>query len=157
MDWSEFESREPEMAVAGTRLLGHDDGVAIGFLATIGDALHLAPVCPIFCDDAICLSVGAGTPKRRDLERDGRYVLHAFLGPSDEEFQIAGRAVEIVDAESRARVHRAIRFGSFDSSDPLFRLDIERAMWGYWQNAGQPGTRPVRRFFRAAGFGGEAA
>ena len=123
------------------------NGVAIGFLATIGDELHLAPVCPILCGESMYLSVGRSTPKRRDLDRDGRYVLHAWLGENDEEFRIEGRAA-IVGAESeRGAVHAAIRFGAFDRSDPIYRLDIRRAMWGYWENVGRPGTRAVRRFF----------
>jgi hypothetical protein len=49
----------------------------------------LAPVCPIFCEDHVYLSVGAGTPKKDDLRLRQHYVLHAFLGNNDEEFQIA--------------------------------------------------------------------
>lgn len=150
MNWSDFADAAPDFAIAGRRLLTPDGNVSIGFLATIGDALHLAPVCPIFCDRGIYLSVGATTPKRRDLAGDGRYVLHAFLATGDEEFRIAGRARYVLEQTERDRVHAAIRFGVFERTDPIFVLDIETSMWGYWEKAGQPGTHPVRRFWRGS-------
>jgi hypothetical protein len=147
LSWAEFARAAPDFAAAGMRLLVQGDGVAIGFLASVGAGLHLAPVCPIFCVDAVYVSVGRRTPKRRDLDADGRFVLHALLGRNDEEFRIDGRA-SIVSAERvRAAVHAAIRFGAFDRADPIYRLDIGAAMWGFWENVGRPGTRPVRRFF----------
>ena len=149
MQWDEFVDAAPELGAAGERLLVKDDGVAIGFLATVDRRVHLAPVCPIFCVPGVYLSVGASTPKRRDLERDGRYVLHAFLAANDEEFRIGGRARLIATEADRARVQAAIRFGAFGRDDPIFELDIVEAMWGYWENVGKPGTRPVRRTWRA--------
>lgn len=148
VNWREFAAAAPDFAAAAERLLTQESGVAIGFLATVGRQLHLAPVCPIFCEPGVFLSAGRTTPKRRDLEEDGRYVLHAFLAANDEEFRIAGRAVLIGAPDERARVHAAIRFGAFDRGDPIFRLDITSAMWGYWENVGRPGTRPIRRIWR---------
>jgi len=146
--WQAFAAAAPDFAAAGTRLLHRNSDIAIGFLATVWRALHLAPVCPIFCNGAIYLSVGAATPKRRDLDRDGRYVLHALLGESDEEFRIAGRARRIDDPAQRQRVQAAIRF-QYGAGDPIYRLDVHAAMWGYWENAGKPRTRPIRRHWTA--------
>ena len=145
--WQDLETGDPDLAAAGRFLLCPEGEVAIGFLATVSvaSAPHLAPVCPIFCGDWLYLSVGIGTPKRRDLDRNGRYVLHAFLGPGDREFQVAGRAERIDDASQRAQVQNAIRFGAFGRDDPIYRLWIARALHVYWENPGQPGTRPVRR------------
>ena len=112
-------------------------------------APHLSPVCPIFCGEDLYLSAGAGTPKAGDLRASGVYVLHAFLGASDEEFQLAGRAVEVAEPEERAAVHAAIPFKAFQRSDPIFRLGVERALWVYWERAGQPDTKAVRRRWRA--------
>ncbi len=148
MNWADFERAVPAFGEAGKRLMTPHGGVSIGFLATIGDALHLAPVCPIFCTPNIYLSVGRATPKRRDLDRDGRYVLHAFLAQNDEEFRIAGRATCVDDEMERGRVHDAIRFGAFDRADPVYALNIDSSMWAHWENAGRPGTRPVRRHWR---------
>ena len=110
---------------------------------------HLSPVCPIFCGPHVYVSAGARTPKVEDLRGTGAYALHAFLGRNDEEFQLMGRTHEIADPAERATVHAAIRFGSFQRDDPIFCLDIERALWVHWERVGQPDTRPVRRRWRA--------
>ncbi len=149
--WAEFEASTSEFAEAGRRLLVGADGVAIAFLATVSAAgsPHLSPVCPIFCGGRLYLSVGARTPKRRGLGDRGAYVLHAFLGENDEEFQIAGRAREVKDDGERAAVHQAIPFPAFQAEDPIFELQVERCLWCWWENAGQPDTRPVRRRWAA--------
>jgi ribosomal protein S18 acetylase RimI-like enzyme len=145
--WAELERDAPDFAHAGRRLLVGADGVAIGFLATVGarGGVHLAPVCPIFCGAQLYLSAGSRTPKARDLRAGGRYALHAFLGASDEEFQLAGEAHEVEAADERAAVHAAIPFAAFQPTDPLFRLSVERALWVSWERVGQPDTRAVRR------------
>jgi hypothetical protein len=145
--WLEFERAASELAAAGRRLLVGADGVGIGFLASVGAGRkpHLAPVCPIFCGAYLYVSAGARTPKAADLRRAKDYVLHAFLGPQDEEFQIAGSADEVVDAAERAAVHEAIPFAAFDRADPIFRLSIDRALWVSWEHAGRPDTRAHRR------------
>lgn len=145
--WSDFEQAAPEFGAAGRRLLIGSDGVAIGFLASVGPdgAPRLSPVCPIFCGADLYLSAGAHTPKAADLRSSGRYILHAFLGANDEEFQVAGRALEVDDPAEREAVHAAIPFAAFEVADPIFRLSIDRALWVYWERVGQPDTSPVRR------------
>jgi hypothetical protein len=150
VDWADFATAAPEIEAAGRRLLSPDGEAPIGFLATAGRLVHLAPVCPIFAGRGVFLSVAAASPKRRDLDVDGRYALHAFLGPSDEEFRFSGVASLVSSSVERALVHAAIRFGSFDAADPIYELDVSSALWGYWENAGQPGTRPIRRLWSAA-------
>jgi hypothetical protein len=149
MSWKEFEAAAPEFARAGRRLLVQDDGVAMAFITTVsrrGDP-RMAPFCPIFSGDDIYVSAGSKTSKRYDLQNDGRYVMHALLGPSDEEFQLAGRGVLVGDDAERAQVHADIPF-QFGPDDPVFRLGIERSLWGHWEKVGQPGTYPVRRRYR---------
>jgi hypothetical protein len=149
--WSELEVGAPDFGAAGRRLLVGPDGVAIGFLASVRaqGVPHLAPVCPIFCGRDLYVSAGAHTPKAGDLRDPGAYVLHAFLGAHDEEFQIAGRAHEVHDAGERAAVHAAIRFAAFGRADPIFRLSVERALWVSWERPGQPDTKAVRRRWAA--------
>jgi len=146
MRWGDFDRAAAEFAAVGRRLLTGPDGVAIGFLATAGAAgVHVNPVCPIFCGDNLYVIAGARSPKTKDLRSGGAYALHAFLAANDEEFQIAGRAVEIVGADERAAVHGAVRFAAFRRSDPIFAFDVDRALWAYWERVGQPDTKPVRR------------
>ena len=146
-----FEAAAPELAAAAHRLLVGADGVAIGFLATVGAGglPHLSPVCPVFCGEDLFVVAGAATPKTADLRATGAFVLHAFLGANDEELQLAGRASEVLDAAERALVHASIHFASFDRSDPIFRIDVERALHVYWERPGQPDTKAVRRRWRA--------
>ena len=148
--WSVFESAAPDFAAAGRRVLGGADDAPIGFLATRsrGGAPHLSPVCPIFAESGLYLSAVRRTPKYTDLHSDGRFVLHAFLGENDEEFQVAGVARLVEEAAEREAVHRAIPFPSFDAADPLFEFLIARCLWCWWENPGQPDTRPVRRRWR---------
>ena len=142
-----FAAAAPELAAAARRLFVGADGVAIGFLATVSASArpHLSPVCPVFCGDELYVVAAARSPKTSDLRANGAFVLHAFLGANDEEMQLAGRAHEVEQAEERAAVQAAIPFASFQRSDPIFRLALERALWVYWERAGQPDTKAVRR------------
>jgi len=145
--WSEFEQATPEFGRAGRRLLVGRDGVAIGFFASVGSdgVPHLSPVCPVFCEADLYVSAGRDTPKTSDLRNSGSYVLHAFLGANDAEFQVAGHALHVSSAAERDQVHGAIPFASFGSADPIFRLSIERALWVFWERVGQPDTRAIRK------------
>jgi len=150
MSWAELEEAEPEIAAAARRLMVGEDGVAIAFLATASrEAMpHLSPVCPIFCERRLHLCASAHTPKVRDLHGGGAFVLHAFLGENDEELQLGGRAARVDDADERAAVHAAIPFAAFERSDPIFHLDVDRALWVHWERVGEPDTRAVRRRWR---------
>jgi hypothetical protein len=147
LSFAAFAAAAPDFAAAARRLFVGADGVAIGFLATVSAAArpHLSPVCPVFCGDDLYLVAAARSPKTSDLRANGAFVLHAFLAANDEELQLAGRAHEVEHAEERAAVHAAIPFASLQRSDPIFRLALERALWVYWERAGQPDTKAVRR------------
>lgn len=149
--WSEFERAAPDFASAGRRLLVGEDGVAIGFVASVGASgrPHVAPVCPIFAGDDLYISAGTQTPKVRDFRAGGEFCLHAFLGENDEEFQVAGSTREVLGPSERSAVHEAIPFPAFEVDDPIFRLVIERALWVYWERAGRPGTKAIRKRWQA--------
>ena len=63
--------------------------------------------------------------------------------------ELEAGATEVHEEAERAALHDVIRFGSFDLSHPIFRLDLSGALWVYWENVGQPSTRAVRRRWRA--------
>ena len=119
VSWGGFAEVEPGLAASGMRLLGGEHA-AIGFIATVArdGRPRMAPVSLIFTEGRMYVSVGATTPKRFDLINDGRYVLHAFLGHSDEEFQVSGKATLISNNAERERVHEAIAF-TFQKDDPI--------------------------------------
>ena len=93
---------------------------------------------PIFCGEGIYLSAGSHTPKVRHLESNGRYALHALVGADDLEFQIAGTVRRVESSVEHDAVVSAISFPSYDASDPIYELLIERALSVTWP---EPSTR----------------
>ncbi len=91
--WSEFAAERPDLAEAGKGLL-YQFGVGLAFLSTVrpdgGPRLH--PVCPVLVSGALTAHV-VPSRKRDDLHRDGRYALHSFPCPDNEDaFYLTGRA-----------------------------------------------------------------
>jgi len=126
--WSEFAAAEPSLASA-IRALLQQYGPGMGYLATVrpdgGPRVH--PVSPVITATGLyCFIVNS--PKRRDLERDGRYALHSYPAEeSDDEAYVAGRAIEVNDPVVIARLADALR-ASPDVDWRLFELLIDVAM-----------------------------
>jgi hypothetical protein len=145
--WSQFASSSPRLA-ADVRALFEHYGQAFGYLATVrldgGPRLH--PVSPVIADGGLFCFI-LNSPKRRDLERDGRYALHAYPAENtDDEAYLAGRAHAVADEIRRvrlARIHRA----SPSSDWRLFEFGIEVAMVTHRE---PPGQTPEHRIWRAA-------
>ena len=125
--WSDFAAAEPSLA-AGIRALIQQYGPGMGYLATVradgGPRVH--PVSPVLTDDGLyCFIVNS--PKRRDLERDGRYALHSYPPEeSDDEAYLTGRAVPVHDRAVIARLAGALR-ASPDVDWRLYELLIDTA------------------------------
>jgi hypothetical protein len=145
--WGEFASAEPELATAGRSLL-RPFSVGLAFLATVrrDGAPRLHPVCPVFSNDHLFVLITAASPKRGDLERDGRYALQTFPQPKpgSDEFYVAGRAKLVDAAATRAAVLQDARHMT-DPSEVLFELLIDRVMHTRWENVLTPQMRPVQR------------
>ncbi|MGH3729488.1 MAG: hypothetical protein ACRDTU_12170 [Micromonosporaceae bacterium] len=106
--WPTFSAAAPTLAVAIRDLL-HQYGPGFAYLATVrpdgGPRVH--PVSPVVTDGGLYCFV-VRSPKRFDLDRDGRYALHAYPPEdSDDEAYLAGRAMPVVDAERRQMVASA--------------------------------------------------
>jgi hypothetical protein len=160
--WSEFAADAPRLA-STIRSIMQQYGPGLGYLATVradgGPRVH--PVSPVITDYGLfCFIIDS--PKRRDLERDGRYALHSFPPEdSDDEAYIAGHARLVTDP---ARVEQlATHLRAAPHVDwRLFEFDIEVAMLARHGRTGatpladtgsrksvqvwlDPGTRPRRR------------
>lgn len=128
--WFEFASARPRLAMA-IRELVHQYGPGLGYLATVradgGPRVH--PVSPVITDEALYCFV-VNSPKRRDLDRDGRYALHAYPPEDrDDEAYLSGRARRITDparVAGLARVLRAEPGGDWR----LYEFTIDIAMVG---------------------------
>jgi hypothetical protein len=125
--WSEFALAAPRLADAVHRLL-HQYGPGLGYLATVrpdgGPRVH--PVSPVVHDGGLYCFVIA-SPKRSDLERDGRYALHSFPAEGDDEAYVAGRAIRVTEREVIAGLAAKMR------AEPrvdwrLYEFTIEVAM-----------------------------
>jgi hypothetical protein len=126
--WSEFAAVEPQLA-ASIHALVHQYGPGLGYLATIrpdgGPRVH--PVSPFISRDGLFCFV-LDSPKRRDLERDGRYALHSFPPEeTDDEAYVSGLARLVTDP---VRVeHYAVEMRAEPLADWwLFEFTVDVAM-----------------------------
>jgi hypothetical protein len=148
--WREFAAAAPDLAAVGTALL-NQFGVGLAFLATVraDGAPRLHPVCPVLSNERLFVLVTPASPRRDDLARDGRYALQTFPQPrpGSDEFYLAGRAILVDDAATRAAVLRDARHMA-NAAEMLFELRIERAMHTRWENVLTPEMHPVQRKWR---------
>ena len=151
VSWSEFCAVQPTLGARAHELL-YQFGVGLAFLATVdrAGAPRVHPLCPIVCDGELYLVVVPG-PKHGDLERDGRFALHSFPRPDDEDAAyLTGRATKVDgDPETRATVQQ--QFLAERSAIPiapeslieqgLFRLAIDRCLITTTTGHGDPAPR----------------
>ena len=128
--WTDFETAAPEMAADGRRLL-YARGEGEAFLATVRE--HMAPrIHPInvgIAEGGLYAFV-LKSPKRIDLERDGRYAIHTHQDPADPaEFSVRGRARLITDESIRVAVGGSWFF-TVDETFHLFEFSIESVVLG---------------------------
>ncbi len=127
--WAEFEAAAPDLAAAGRRLLFRSDhGEAL--LATVrGEAPpRIHPIGVGIVDGRLIAFINA-SPKRLDLETDGRYALHTHQDPSaPDEFMVRGRA-SAVGEPFRSAVAAAWYFEP-DETYRLFEFSVEIALLG---------------------------
>jgi hypothetical protein len=126
--WSQFVADEPRLAAAITELI-QQYGPGLGYLATVradgGPRVH--PVSPVITDAGLFCFV-IDSPKRRDLERDGRYALHSFPPEdSDDEAYLAGRARPVTDRERVEQLADRVRAAP-QVDWRLFEFTVEVAM-----------------------------
>ncbi len=145
--WGEVRSQRPDLADAAQELL-YQFGVGLAFLGTVrpdgGPRLH--PICPLLTDDRLVAFL-VPSPKRADLRRDPRYVLHSFPGPENEDaVYLAGVARHHGDAALRARlVDQYVAERSPLGIDPasldnqaLFEFDVETCLVTRTRGHGDP-------------------
>lgn len=128
VSWARFTSAAPALSEQ-VRSLFEQYGPAFGYLATVradgGPRVH--PISPVIADGGLFCFI-LPSPKRRDLERDGRYALHAYPAEhSDDEAYLAGHAVPVTSERRRARLARRHRAAP-GVNWRLFELRISVAM-----------------------------
>src|SRR5687767_10088448 len=145
--WKEFVAAEPELADVGRSLL-FQFNVGLAFLATVrpDGAPRLHPVCPVLSNDRLFVLITPTSPKRHDLQRDGRYALQSFPQPKpgSDEFSIAGKATLVEDQAARADILRDAKHMA-DASEAAFELWIDRVMHTRWEHVLTPQMRSEHR------------
>lgn len=126
--WSEFAADAPRLAQV-IRGLIEQYGPGLGYLATVradgGPRVH--PVSPVITEEGLFCFV-IDSPKRRDLERDGRYALHSFPPEdSDDEAYVAGEARPVTDPVRVDRLAADLRAAP-RVDWKLFEFDVNVAM-----------------------------
>ena len=125
-------------------------GVGLAFLATVrtdgGPRTH--PICPLLTDEGIFAFI-IPSPKQADLRREGRYALHSFPCPNNEDaFYFTGTARLITAAEVRARLaeqfvaeRTRLSLAVPPDTDLLFEFDISRCLLTTTAGHGDPHPR----------------
>ena len=138
--WREFADAAPEIAERGEKRLRF--GVAyIGTTAKDGSP-RVHPFTPLIGGGRLLALIATHTVKYANLLRDPRYAIHAWLGESDEEFAITGRAV--VSDDWATRIQAAIeakKINMTSKNDVAFELTIDSAHWAIWEGLGSPDIR----------------
>jgi pyridoxamine 5'-phosphate oxidase-like protein len=129
--WAAFAAAAPDIAAEGRRLiLARGDGEAL--LATVrGDDLpRIHPVNVAIVDGRLYAFIIARSPKRADLEEDGRYAMHTHQDPAaPSEVALRGHARLVGDPHEREEVAAGWAF-EVDDAYALFEFEIEVALLG---------------------------
>jgi hypothetical protein len=131
VSWATFAGDAPALAREGRRLFARGD-TDHAFLVTVrGTELppRIHPVTIGFVDGGLYAFL-LRSPKRTDLEQDGRYALHALLDEAvPGEFSVRGRAHRVTDPAVRTAVAAGWPFEP-DASFDLYEFSIETALLG---------------------------
>jgi hypothetical protein len=129
--WADLEAAALELAEVGRHLI-YRSGEGAALLATVrgSDPPRLHPINVGIVGGRLYAFVIGRSPKRRDLEADGRFALHSHVDPAaPSEFSIRGRAVVVEAPTLRSAVAGDWFFG-VDESYVLFELSIDSALVG---------------------------
>lgn len=153
--WSAMAAAAPDIASTG-RALFYQHGVGLAYLGTVTaqGAPRLHPVCPLLDGTGVFAFI-IPSPKQRDLQRDGRYALHSFPCPGNEDaFALTGRATAIDRPDLRAALgDQFVRERTHLPAPPpaadhvLFEFHIDRCL--LTTTTGHGDTAPKHRVWRA--------
>ena len=152
--WADMRLDEPALAAAGEALL-YQHGVGLAYLATVSavGSPRLHPMCPLLNGRGVFAFI-IPSPKQRDLHRDGRFAMHSFPRPDDEDaLFLSGQARLVSNHRARSALsdqfvaeRRQFSVPPPSAEDHLFEFDIERALLTITTGHGDP--HPVKQVWR---------
>lgn len=138
--WAEFAEQAPALAAFGHERLH----MRVSYLGTVraNGQPRVHPVTPIIGDRHLFLFMEPASPKGRDLERSGHYVLHCSVSDSSGdsgEFYVRGTGTRVHDPALR---EEATRSGYVPKDHYiLFTLSVEFAFKNVYEDDGPHVTR----------------
>jgi hypothetical protein len=138
MRWDEYEHEQAALAELGRRLFA-SAGVVLVVTIRYDGTPRLSPVEPLFWRGELWLSMGWGTRKVQDLERDSRVLVHNVVTNREGtggEYKLRGYALAEHDPdvnENYAReVSRTLGWNPVPGRFHLFRVDVEEVTYIRW-------------------------
>ena len=133
--WNDIAAAEPDLAAA---VMARFDAGLHKTLATLraDGAPRISGTELAVVEGDLWLGSMPGALQARDLQRDPRFALHGAtvdteLGPDGGDAKIAGRAIEITDADEVVRIIAASAGGEVrpeHAGSHLFRLDVDEVV-----------------------------
>ena len=141
MRWHEFELEQSALAELGRRRLGDPGVVLVGTIRRDGST-RISPVEPLFWHEDLWLSMGWGSRKAADLQRDARVLVHSIVTSREGtagEYKVRGRAIAETDRAVQHGYARAIHAEAGWEPEPgrfhLFRVDVHDVTFIRWDPA----------------------
>jgi hypothetical protein len=130
MEWSEFETAQPELAARGRERLIEPGVLLVGTVRRDGTP-RISPVEPFILDGTLWLSMLWQSAKARDLLRDPRILVHSIVTARDGsagEFKVRGTARAEPDPATQRRYAEAVGASLGWQPEPgrfhLFAVDV---------------------------------
>ena len=141
MSWKEFSENAPEISRYGRERLTNQ----VAYLGTVraDGSPRVHPVTPIISAERLFLFMEPTSPKGKDLERDGRYILHCGVEDNSGgagEFYVRGSAVRTADRELRQEAVAAAKYTPKDHYI-LFVLEVDFAFMNIYSSDAATVTR----------------
>lgn len=138
--WGEFAAEAPEMADLGTRVIMQYGIAYLGTVRADGQP-RISPVSPTVFDGGLYLGLMPHTPKRADIARNPKCVLHALPGPQDAEFCVTGQA-ELVSEQGVDELIRSVPANILLARDTeIYQIQLTRVNCTTFVDPGD-GRRP---------------
>jgi hypothetical protein len=141
MRWREFELEQTTLAELGRHRLGDPGVVLVGTIRRDGSP-RLSPVEPLFWDGNLWFSMGWGSRKAADLQRDARILVHSIVTSregTEGEYKVRGDAIAELDPAVQQGYARAIHAEAGWEPQPgrfhLFRIDVHDVTFIRWDSS----------------------